>query len=30
MMTALWQLKGERAAMDYAEQLNRQRPEYFC
>ena len=29
MMTALWQLKGESAAMDYAEQLNRQRPEYF-
>ena len=29
MMTALWQLRGEEAALDYAAQLNRQRPEYF-
>lgn len=29
MMTALWQLKGEKAAMEYAAALNAQRPEYF-
>lgn len=29
MMTALWQLKGEEKALDYAAELNRQRPEYF-
>ncbi len=29
MMTALWQLKGEEKALDFAEQLNRRRPEYF-
>lgn len=29
MMTALWQLKGEESALDFAAQLNRRRPEYF-
>ncbi len=29
MMTALWQLKGEEKALEYAAKLNRQRPEYF-
>ncbi len=29
MMTALWQLKGEERALEFAAELNRQRPEYF-
>lgn len=29
MMTALWQLKGEEKAMEYAAFFNAQRPEYF-